>query len=145
MKKFLFNFKIQKIELLLDIMAYFNNYNIINQLLFLKPKIKILTPLEKEAFAQKYGLNISNHGDYHRNLTKDDKKLHRLNYYIVREHFMLVYWIMKYNQFLLHKFTKEEARILVLKRYVNSSSIYHLLYGKNKPSWLEAISEDDIL
>ena len=115
---------------MLDIIAYFTNHGIIKNFLFFKPKVKILNSQELEMFALKYNINSES----------DRKKLKRLNYYILREHFMQVFWLMKYRQYISNGIPPQEARILLLKKYTNSSMMYKLKYGQKSPMWLENVS-----
>lgn len=41
-QQILFNFKIQKMELILDIIAYYNNLNLVREFRFLKPRVPFL-------------------------------------------------------------------------------------------------------
>lgn len=77
-KKLLFNFKIQKVELLLDIIAHYNNIGLIDKFKFIKPKVPSMSGFLREAFAEKYGLTSPT----------DSKILKRVNYYLIQERFL---------------------------------------------------------
>lgn len=58
---------------------------------------------------------------------------------------MQVYWIMKYRQYLQYGVGEPQARILLLKKYISSSSVHYYRYQGKEPSWLQKLDFDQII
>lgn len=66
----------------------------------------------------------------------DRKHLDTLNYLIVREHMMQIYWLKKYGEYVSYGIEPAYARILLLKKYLNGSQLHRYTYGDRVPDWI---------
>lgn len=87
-QKIVFNFKVQKMELILDILAYFNNLYLIRSFLIIKPKIPYLRQQRLIYYTQKFKIETS----------QELKLLKRLNKMILRDYFLIVFLLRHYNK-----------------------------------------------
>lgn len=120
-----FNAEINKISILLDVLAFFKNISTIKQIALVKPKFRILTPSAFNAVCKRLKLNV-----------EDTGLLTRFNKYVIQEYIQESLYLIRYSAYLSEGIETDLARLLVIKTFCEQSRIYKLIFGDTYPDFI---------
>lgn len=120
------NLEAYKISTLFDILSYFKMKSMTRSFNIIRPKFKVPT-------AQKIRLIMTK-----LKLPQDQLKyLQSLRRLIIREYFAEVSYILHYESLLKNEVDPEIARLIILNKFCQESTVYHLIFGKRVPESLK--------
>ena len=119
------NTEINKIAVVLDVLAFFSNLGKVKQISLVKPKFRILTPNTFNKLAAKMKLN-----------GEQKSLLMKFNRYVIKEYFMESIYLIRYSTYLAEKIKPDFARLLIIKHYCEESKIYNLIFGGKYPQFI---------
>lgn len=128
------NLEINKFEIILELMSYFNNYGMAKKFDMIKPKFKVLTNNEYNKLCLKLKLNL-----------EQKKNLKRLNRWVIKEYLMVIIYLNRYGKLLSEKIKPEHAKILILKDFVKESLLYKIIFGDKYPKYFNDYTHEQLI